>query len=346
MADDMSYNNNNNHKREHQNQSISFNSQKYLNSNKIANKFNSQFTPATTTKPSKEFRRVLRKIRQKSNDPTINIIATQTAKAIKRSKNSKALGPDIIAPIMLKHLGPADLSFLTDLFNNVVNQAIIPPPWKVGRIIPILKPNMPKDEGTSFCPISLLSPPAKILETIALEPLNQSITLAPHQHGFRNSRSTITALQEVVDHVTTGLNCGKHADRTVLVAVDLSKAFDTVNHELLLNDIAELPLNSNLKRFLFSYLRGRSTYVELRGKKSSQKKMKQGISQGGVHSTLLFNLYMSKMPTPPTEVKLVTYPDDGSILTSDKKLARFAPNHHRRHSSTNCAIPKNPWPHP
>ena len=310
----------NNPKREHQNQSISFNSTKYLNSNKIANKFNSQFTPASTTKPSKEFRRVLRNIRQKPKDPAINITTAQTANAIKRSKNSKALGPDNIAPIMLKYLGPAALSFLTDLFNNVVNQAIIPPPWKVGRIIPILKPNKPKDEGTSFRPISLLSPPAKILESIVLEPLNQSITLAPHQHGFRKGRSTITALQEVVDHVTTGLNSGKPADRTVLVAVDLSKAFDTVNHELLLNDIAELPLNSNLKRFLFSYLRGRSTYVEFRGKKSRRKKMKQGVPQGGVLSPLLFNLYMSKMPTPPTKVKLVTYADDGSILSSDKKI--------------------------
>ena len=310
----------NNPKREHQNQSISFNSTKYLNSNKIANKFNSQFTPAASTKPTKAFRRVLRNIKHKSSDPDVNITVAQTIKAIKQSKNSKALGPDNIAPIMLKHLGPAALSYLTNLFNNVVNQAIIPPPWKVGRVIPILKPNKPKDEGTSFRPISLLSPPAKILESIVLEPLSKSITLAPHQHGFRKGRSTTTALQEIVDHVTDGLNRGKPADRTVLVAVDLSKAFDTVNHEILLTDIAELPLNNNLKRFLFSYLRGRSTFVEFRGKKSRRKKMKQGVPQGGVLSPLLFNLYMSKMPQPPTKVKLVTYADDGTILSSDKKI--------------------------
>ena len=74
-------------------------------------------------------------------------------------------------------------------------------------------------------------------------------------------------LQEVSNHITTGLNQNKPVERTVLVAIDLSKAFDTVNHEILLNDIMELEMNHHLKRFLFAYLRGRQTYVEFRGKK-------------------------------------------------------------------------------
>ena len=63
----------------------------------------------------------------------------------------------------------------------------------------------------------------------------------------------------------------------VMVVVDLSRAFDTVDHEILLKDVAELPLNHRLKRFLFAYLRGRQTFVEFRGAKSKHWKMQQGV---------------------------------------------------------------------
>ena len=153
----------NNPKRTTQNQSISFNSKHHLNPNKIANKFNSQFTPGTSIKTTKAFRKTIRNTKKTSDEPAVIITIEQTIKAIKKCKNSKALGPDNIAPIMLKQSGPAALTYLTNIYNNVVNQAIIQPPWRVGRVIPILKPNKPKDEGTSFHPISLLLPPAKIL---------------------------------------------------------------------------------------------------------------------------------------------------------------------------------------
>ena len=85
------------------------------------------------------------------------------------------MGPDNISPIMLKHLGPLALKHIAHLFTNTVNQAIIPPKWKVGRIIPILKPGKPADEGPSYRPISLLSLLAKTLESIIW---NRSATLS------------------------------------------------------------------------------------------------------------------------------------------------------------------------
>ena len=105
-----------------------------------------------------------------------------------------------------------------------------------------------------------------------------------------------------------------------MVDIDLSRAFDTVDHDLLLQDIAELPINHHLKRFLFAYLRGRQTYVEFRGVKSKFRKMRQGVPQGGVLSPLLFNIYMSKLPTPTGKMKLITYADDSNVLNSGKKL--------------------------
>ena len=310
----------NNPPKQPDNQSIQFNKKHYNDPKKIANKFNSQYTPGTKTKPTKEFRRLLRQIRKKSPDPEVSITTDMTEKAIKKAKNSKAMGPDNISPVMMKHLGPKAISYLTNIFNNVVNQATLPPMWKVGRIIPLLKPKKPADEGPSYRPISLLSPPVKILESIILAPIQESISLADHQHGFRKGRSTMTALQDITDHVKFGLNRQKPVNRTVMVAVDLSRAFDTVNHETLIKDIADLPLNNNIKCFLVSYLRGRQTYVEFRGAKSKHRKMRQGVPQGGVLSPVLFNLYMAKIPTPPANIKLVTYADDSTVLCSGPKI--------------------------
>ena len=107
-------------------------------------------------------------------------------------------------------------------------------------------------------------------------------------------------------------------DRTVMVAIDLSKVFDTVDHKILIKDISILPLNSNIKLFLVSYLRGRQTYVEFQGSKYKLRKMRQGVPQGGVLSPVLFN--MAKMPGPHTNIKLITYADNRTVLCSGPKI--------------------------
>ena len=314
------------HPKQPENQAIYFNGRPYNDNKKIASNFNAQFTPCANTKPTKAFRKTLRRLKRKPSDPKITITIAQTTKAIKSCKNSKALGPDGISPIMMKNLGPNGIKFLTSIYNQSVNKAIIPTIWKTGRIIPLLKPQKPSDQGPSFRPISLLSPPAKILESILLPEISASINFAPHQHGFRKGRSTTTALQTLSDKITKGLNMLKPVDRTVVVAIDLSKAFDTVNHEILLQDILELNLNNNIKRFLTAYIRGRQTFVEFRNKRSKFRKMRQGVPQGGVLSPILFNLYMSKMPPPPTGISLVTYADDSNVLTSGTNIKQMCNN--------------------
>ena len=75
-----------------------------------------------------------------------------TEKAIKKAQNSKAMGLDNIYPVMMKHLGLKAIIYLTNIFNNVVNQEILPPICKVGIIIPLLKPKKPSDEGPRYLP--------------------------------------------------------------------------------------------------------------------------------------------------------------------------------------------------
>ena len=188
------------------NQGINFNNKINNNPKKMANMFNSQFTPPSNNKPSKRLRTTLRHLKNKPKNQEVNITVSQTIAAIKKSKNSKAIGPDGISPIMLKYLGLNGIRYLTRLFNISVNQSQIPTIWKVGRIIPLLKPGKPSDQGTSYRPISLLSPAAKILEAILLPEISKSLNLADHQHGFRKGRSTLTALQDISENITKGLN--------------------------------------------------------------------------------------------------------------------------------------------
>ena len=77
----------------------------------------------------------------------------------------------------------------------------IPFLWKIGRIIPILKLNKSPDQSTSYHPISLLSPLAKLMEKLVLETLTEHLQLAENQHGFRRMHSTITALHAIRDHI-------------------------------------------------------------------------------------------------------------------------------------------------
>ena len=94
--------------RQHENHSINFNSKPYIKPKKIANCLNCHYTPSCSTKPSKEYRKTLRNMKKINKvDALINITMSMTKAAIKKTKNSKTLGPDHKYSIMIKHLGPS-----------------------------------------------------------------------------------------------------------------------------------------------------------------------------------------------------------------------------------------------
>ena len=303
---------------------IKFNGTYFSNKTKIANLFNKQFIPNAPAHPTKESRKIKRKLEAKTQEPEIVISTAQVQKAIKESKNSKATGHDGTSPIMLKHLGPLGVAYLTNIISLSINSAIIPNNWKMGKIIPLLKPGKPMDDSVSYRQITLLSPSAKILEKCLLPFIETAAPLKDHQHGFRQQRSTVTALTSITNHIAKGLNQKKPANRTVLVALDLSKAFDTVSHEILLSDIYNLTVSARIKKFLKSYLKGRQSYTVFQGIKSKCRIIKQGVPQGGVLSPLLFNIYMSPLPLPTgVNMHLVSYADDTSIMHSGPDITKI-----------------------
>ena len=156
-------------------------------------------------------------------------------RTIKSCRNSKALGPNKLSIHHLKHLGPRVIEYITTLFNPSVTTCQIPAIWKSSLIIPIPKPGKDTFVGTSYRPISLLCPAAKILESLILPTTNKYIQPAPDQHGFRPDHSTTSALLQMTTYISMGFNQRKPPDQTICVAVDLSSAFATVCHNNLLS---------------------------------------------------------------------------------------------------------------
>jgi hypothetical protein len=289
-------------KRPHQslNQPIFFGSKCYSKPASITNKFCKQFTSVSGHTSSPNARCVNRNIEKKHHlDPLFKPFSTAlTEDAIVRSSNSTAVGPDGLTSVHLKYLSLLGLAYLTKLFNLSVTNVNIPAAWKKANIIPIPKPGKPANQSTGYRLISLLSLAVKVLERLLLPILTDALPCAPSQHGYRPMHSFNTALLPIVTKIAIGFNELKPASRTALVALDISKAFDAVDHDLLLGKVSDTQLHSNIVRWLKTYLRGRTALCVFQGAISKEFKCHSGVLQGSVISPRLFTFFVHDFPHP------------------------------------------------
>ena len=294
---------------------ITNNHKKAITKLEKAELFNRIFTNPTTYTHNRQNRTIKKQIYQRESTQ-INITPENTIQAIHDSKNNKSTGPDNINIQHLKHLGPTAITYLTNIYNNIINKNTIPQTWKHSKIIPILKPNKPENEGTSYRPISLLSPLAKTLEKILLPFITENIENNTRQHGFKKQHSTITALHKINDIITSGFNQKQPPQRTITAAIDMSKAFDTVNIHKLLHKLAQTTIPNTILKFISNYITGRQAYTQYTGTNSKYKKIKTGVPQGGVLSPTLFNIYTADIPLPPQHIEYIAYADDITITST------------------------------
>ena len=285
-------------KREAENEAITFNGISFSSSKQLATKFNQQFNTSKLGRHtySRETRVVTRETKRKSLEMVRTFTTDLVMKAIKSYRNSKAFGPDKLSIFHLKHLGPRAIEYITALFNLSATTCRIPAIWKSSLIIPIPKPGKDTSQGTSYRPISLICPAAKVLESLFLPSINKYLIPAQDQHGFRREHSTTSALLLLTTDVAVGFNQRKPPDRTVCVAVDLSAAFDTVCHNNLLSKVNRSKLPPATARWLSCYLRGRQAKTCFRGVKSTSMKVNIGVPQGSKLSPSLFSFYIADMP--------------------------------------------------
>ena len=196
---------------------------------------------------------------------------------LKDIKGSPAFGPDQLSNLHLKHIGPFATAYLTAVFNLSISKSQIPSMWKKSIIIPLPKPAKPVKSAKSYRPISLLCPASKLLEKLLADRMVEHLRPTTHQHGFRARHSTVTALNEISEDIAAGFNAKKPPKRTILVALDLSKAFDMVNHDILLSRAADTSLPGYLLRWLSTYLQGRQAQTSFRNTISSFRITRSGV---------------------------------------------------------------------
>ena len=165
---------------------------------------------------------------------------------------------------------------------------------------------------------------ARIAERVLMPEIQQATDLPEQQHSFRKGHSTVTAVSTLVEDVIDGFNEKRLPRRTIAVALDLKKAFDTVNLDQLIELILESRLTAHTKKWLSNYLRGRKQRTDLDGVLSKAAVIKTGVPQGSVLSPTLFAWYLQDIPQPKDEqVKLIIYADDITIYaqSTDRKDA-------------------------
>ena len=202
------------------------------------------------------------------------------------------------------------------MFKTALNKNIIPHTWKLANIVPIPKPNKDTDKGTSYRPISLLSVIAKTLEKSLLPYITANIPNTPMQHGYKTQHSTVTALHTLNNTVAKGFNQMAPPARTITVALDMSKAFDTINIHTLIRKLLQTNIPCTIIKFIANYIKGRKAYTTYRNHTSKQRQFKTGVPQGGALTPTLFNIYTPDLPPPSAPVQVMAYADDITITST------------------------------
>ena len=301
------------------NASITFNNKIATTPKHIANCFTKQFTNTVKHARHKTNRHINRATHN-IQGYNITLTTSHVQEAIKQSKNNNSEGPDKLNIRHLKHIGPLGLAFLMSMFKTALNKNIIPHTWKLANIVPIPKPNKDTDKVTSYRPISLLSVIAKTLEKSLLPYITANITNTPMQHGYKTQHSTVTALHTLNNTVAKGVQPnGSPCANTV--ALDMSKAFDTINIHTLIRKLLQTNIPGTIIKFIANYIKGRKAYTAYRNHTSKQRLFKTGIAQGGVLSPTLFNIYTSDLPPPCAPVQVMAYADDITITSTHTSMS-------------------------
>ena len=292
----------------------------------IANKFNQFFTNIAHTLArdikydgTKNYKYYLNKHINTVFDFQ-NIDEETVMKTIQNLPSKNSCGVDGISSKLIKIIEPAIIKPLTLLINQVLNTGIFPDELKIAKVIPLFKKDDPK-LLKNYRPISLLPTISKVIEKIIFTQLstyfNENKLIFDNQYGFRPKHSTEYAALELVDRIITHMD---NKEVPINIFLDLSKAFDTIDHTILLAKLRYYGIHDTALLLLKCYLNNRKQYVEFEDTKSDVLPITVGVPQGSILGPLLFIIYINDFSQASSIFNFIMYADDTTLFSNLKSF--------------------------
>jgi hypothetical protein len=250
-------------------------------------------------------------------------VSELTVSKIIKNISTNAQGDDGLNLDMILLTLPRSLNTITTIINKSLETGVFPEQWKRAVIKPIPKTQHPLSYK-DLRPISILPFMSKILEKVVAEQMTEYLEsngiLPSKQSGFRKGRSTSTALADVVDDILAAQDIG---EGSLLVLLDFSRAFDTIDTTLLLSKLAFYGFDYLTLKWFNSYLTGRSQYVKICKDDGSELVSRslpvvRGVPQGSILGPILFIVYSADIIKHINNCNYHIYADDIQLYTSFK----------------------------
>ena len=235
-----------------------------------------------------------------------------------------ATGEDNIGAKLIKDMKPTITPVLTRIINTGYKCNTFPNCMKKAAIKVIHKKES-TDEISNYRPISILPTLSKIFERAAV---NQMVTyletnniLSSCQHAYRKFHSTVTCLFEVVNHIHQMIDNNR---LTAVASLDLSKAFDSISHQLMLEKLHKLGIGKNSTLWISSYLTNRTQLTKFKQYTSKEERILSGVPQGSILGPLLFLCFTNDLfENFPQEHKILAYADDCQLIVNARNIEQL-----------------------
>jgi len=256
-----------------------------------------------------------------SNKITKNIFMAPTdphevMEIIKTFQNKPSCGHDGISLYTLKNLKEQLAKPIAHIINKSLSEACVPDSLKRAKVTPIYK-SKDKQLFDNYRPISLLPSVSKVLEKVVFKRLylflDKNAFFHKSQYGFRPNHSTSDAVTEFTNNIYNSL---EKNEISIGIFLDLSKAFDSIDLNILLNKLNHCGVRGKALDWFRSYLYNRKQYVNYKGSISNNIILTHGVPQGSILGPLLFLIYVNDLPNALSYSKPVLFADDTNLFAS------------------------------